>query len=219
MLSVLTILAPIHKLNHNYGYISLSPYESAIIDEIIAAIPMIIFLYVFPPFFGAWPSLMIIATIAPIISNFIYYNPEGKHCIVKSKSTGKYIIFSFNYILPNPDYILQHLGESNKSEFNSEQQALNAILKLDNMDDITSNLSEKTLSKYEEWLRGLIIALKLEQDNDLAFTYKGDLFNKGDVFKQIFKRNDRGIIIASFSEKTLSEYEEWLRGVNYRFKI
>lgn len=42
------------------------------------------------------------------------------------------------------------------------------------------------------------------QNNNLAFA------NKGEIFKQIFKRNDCGIIIASFSEKTLSEYEKWL---------
>lgn len=143
MLSVLTILATIHKLNHNYSYISLFSDEFVIIDIIIDVIPMIIALYVFPPFLGVWPTIMIIAIVAPIISNFIYYNPEGKHCLVKSKSSGKYTIYSFNYKLPNPDYILQHLGESNNSEFNSKQEVLNAILKLDNRDNIMSKLSNK----------------------------------------------------------------------------
>jgi hypothetical protein len=130
-------------------------------EVVLFALIMYTFGVAYLSLFYLFPIGCIISIVIKIFPDYIYYNPEGKYVLEKDKLSGKYDVCE--------------------------------------------------LYKYpEECYYKIKIPQFIGQDNNLGFA------EKGDVFKQIFKRNDRGIIIASFSEKTLSEYEEWLRGVNYR---
>lgn len=106
-------------------------------------IPILLVLGLSPPFIGLIPLILMYIVLIDLIllilnimriKDVFYYNPLGKYCLVKSKSSGKYIIFQIKkHNLPNPDYILQHLGDYNNSHFNSEQDVLNEISKLNNI--------------------------------------------------------------------------------------